>query len=167
MRRMAIALAAAALVAAGAAAAGGGPEAHGNVGLVAHDVFGLQTLELKQFEFQARGYGAGDAALGHFAYRELDDGAPTDARGPVWCMTVIGQDAWIGGTIQRSNDPSLLGLGGWWHVVDNGHGKNGPADITTFMGVGSIQQTQDFCDAHAPFKHPFDVQRGDVEVRAN
>jgi hypothetical protein len=167
MKRMAIALAAVALMAAGAAAAGGSPEAHGNVGLVVHDVFGLQTLELKQFEFTARNYGSGNAALGHFVYREVDDGAPTDAHGPVWCMTVIGHDAWIGGTIERSSDPTLLGLGAWWHVVDNGHGKDAAPDVTTFMGAGSIQATQDFCDNHPPFRHPFDVQRGDVELPAS
>ena len=78
---LALALAAGALAVAGAAAAGdgGGTRVHGDAGLVAHNVFGLQTLELKQFAFSARVVGPGDAARGNFVYREVDDGAPTDA----------------------------------------------------------------------------------------
>jgi hypothetical protein len=169
MKRIALVLvlAASALTVAGTAAAdhGGGTRVQGDAGLVAHNVFGLQTLELKQFEFSARVVGPGDAARGKFVYREVDDGAPTDANGPIWCVTVIGNGAWIGGTIERSSDPTLVGLGGWWHVVDNGdQGEGGPPDITTFMGVGSIAATQAFCDTHPPFRHPFAIQRGDIQV---
>ena len=143
MKRIALVLvlAAGALTVAGAAAAdhAGGTRVQGEAGLVAHDVFGLQTLELKQFEFGARVIGPGDA--------------------------VIGNEAWIGATIERSSDPTLVGLGGWWHVVDNGdQGEGGPPDITTFMGVGSIAATQAFCDTHPPFRHPFAIQRGDIQV---
>ena len=57
-------------------------------------------------------------------------------------MTVIGNDAWIGGTITGSSDPTVVGSGSWWHVTDNGEGANAPADITTFLGIGTAAQTQ-------------------------
>jgi hypothetical protein len=87
---------------------------------------------------------------------------PTD---PVWCLTVIGNDAWIGATIEHASDPSYNGLGAWWHVTDNGESANAPADITTFLGVGSQADTQSFCDTHPAYKHPFAIDGGNIQVR--
>jgi hypothetical protein len=136
----------------------------GNSHLVAHDVFGLQTLELQHFRFGAFTL-PGRGAAGRFDYRDIEDGLPFDADGRVTCLTVIGRDAWVGGVIERSNDPTVTGLGGWWHVTDNGHGSHGTPDVTSFLGVGSLEATQAFCDAHAPYRFAFDVQRGGVLVR--
>jgi hypothetical protein len=155
----------AALALAGAAAAGtAGQSANGSAHLVVHDVFGLQTLELRTFTFNAR-VSRGDAADGWFNYQEIDDGAPFTADGPVMCLTVIGNDAWIGATIQKANDASYDGLGAWWHVTDNGEGANAASDVTTFMGVGSAEDTQAFCDTHPAYRHPFPIDHGNIQVR--
>jgi hypothetical protein len=165
MKRILVVVAAVALVAAGAAGADrGGGAAVGAASLVAHDAFGLQTLELRAFDFAVKA-GPDGTAVGLFSYREVDDGAPFNAVGSLWCLTVIGNEAWIGGTILHSSDPTYVGLGGWWHVVDNGQGRNAPPDITTFMGAGTIAATQAFCDTHPPFKHPFAIQAGNIVVR--
>ena len=148
-----------ALAVTGGAWAGHAPTAHGNAHLVVHDVFGLQTLELQTFTFDARPDG------GRFEYKEVDDGVPFTARGTVTCLTVIGKDAWIGGVIADSNDPTYVGVGAWWHVTDNGEGSNAPADITTFMGAGTLAQTSDFCATHPAYKHPFPIDRGNIQVR--
>ncbi len=148
-----------ALAATGAAWAGHGPSANGSAHLVVHDVFGLQTLELQTFSFTARPDG------GQFEYREVDDGVPFTAHGTVTCLTVIGKDAWIGGVIADSNDPTYVGVGAWWHVTDNGEGSKAPRDITTFMGAGTLGQTQDFCATHPAYKHPFPIDRGNIQVR--
>jgi hypothetical protein len=145
------------------AAAAGGGSATGGSHLVAHDVFGLQTLELQHFGFNARPL-AGGGADGRFDYRDVEDGTPFDAKGRVTCLTVIGRDAWIGGVIERSNDSTLEGLGGWWHVTDNGEGSQAAPDVTSFLGVGSLAATQAFCDAHAPYRFPFDIQGGNIQV---
>jgi hypothetical protein len=139
-----------------------GPSATGSAHLVVHDVFGLQTLELQTFSFNARS--VGDGADGWFEYREIDDGAPFSASGPVSCLTVIGNDAWIGGEISRSNDPSYVGSGAWWHVTDNGGGSGASADVTTFMGAGSLAETRAFCDTHPAYKHPFAIDNGNIQV---
>ena len=77
-----------------AAAGTGGGSATGGAHLTVHNVFGLQTLELQTFAFNAKAAGDGSAD-GWFNYHELDDGAPFTANGPVTCLTVIGNDAWI------------------------------------------------------------------------
>ena len=154
-----------ALALAGTAAAGsGGGSATGGAHLVVHNVFGLQTLELQTFSFNAKANGDGTAD-GWFNYHELDDGAPFTANGPVTCLTVIGNDAWIGAVIDNSNDPTYDGLGAWWHVTDNGEGAGTAPDITTFMGVGSLADTQAFCDNHPAYRHPFPIDNGNIQVR--
>ena len=160
-----LAAAAAALVVAGIAGAGGtGPSATGGVHLTVHDVFGLQTLELQDFGFNAKLRPDGSAD-GWYTYRDVEDGVPFTLDGPVTCLTVIGNDAWIGGVIRSSNDPTVEGLGAWWHVTDNGEGPNDPPDLTTFLGVGSLAATQAFCDNHPPYRFPFAIQGGNIQVR--
>jgi hypothetical protein len=152
----------------GVAAGGGGaslPSATGGSHLVAHDVFGLATLELQDFGFTARLKGDGTAD-GWFTYRDVEDGAPFSAGGPVTCLTVIGADAWVGGTISQSNDPSVVGLGGWWHVTDRGQGAGSPPDITTFLGVGALASAAAFCANHPPYRFPFEIDGGNIQVRA-
>jgi hypothetical protein len=166
MKRIVLLIVLAGLAAAGTALAGsgGGPSATGGSRLVAHDVFGLQTLELQDFGFTAQTKADGSAD-GWFTYRDVEDGAPFSANGPVTCLTVIGRDAWIGGVIRSSNDPTLEGLGAWWHVTDNGEGANDPPDVTTFLGVGSLAATQAFCADHPPYRFPFAIQGGNIQVR--
>jgi hypothetical protein len=165
MKVLAIAFAAGALAIVGAASAGGaGGSASGGSHLTVHNVFGLQTLELRNFGFSAKLHADGTAD-GWFNYTEVDDGAAFHADGSVWCVTVIGNDAWVGATIEHASDPSYNGLGAWWHVTDNGEGANAPADITTFLGVGSQAETQAFCDTHPAYKHPFAIDGGNIQVR--
>jgi hypothetical protein len=166
MRKITLAAVAAALVFAGVGgAAGAVGSATGGSRLVAHDVFGLQTLELQDFGFNARLQPDG-MADGWFTYRDVEDGIPFDAKGPVTCLTVVGADAWIGGTIEHSNDPGVVGLGGWWHVRDNGEGTSDAADLTTFLGIGSVDQTQAFCENHPAFRFPFAIEGGNIQVRS-
>ena len=163
MKRIVLLTALAVLAAAGTAGAdGNGPSATGGSHLVAHDVFGLRTLELRDFGFNATTKADGSAD-GWFTYRDVEDGTPFSADGPVTCLTVIGRDAWIGGVIRKSNDPTVEGLGAWWHVTDNGAGAN-PPDVTTFLGIGSLAATQAFCDTHPAYRFPFAIDGGNIQV---
>ena len=146
-------------------AGSGGGSASGGSRLTVHNVFGLQTLELQAFGFGAHINPDGTVG-GWYTYREVDDGAPFTASGPVTCLTVVGNDAWIGGTIDASNDPTVVGSGSWWHVTDNSEGGNAQPDITTFLGIGSTAQTQAFCDDHPAYKHPFAIDSGNIQVRS-
>ena len=164
MKSIALLAAVGALSIVGAALAdGGGPSASGGSHLITHNVFGLQTLELQDFGFNAKITTDGSAD-GWFTYRDVEDGTPFSADGPVTCLTVIGRDAWIGGVIRKSNDPSVEGLGAWWHVTDNGEGANDPPDVTTFLGIGSLAATQAFCDTHPAYRFPFAIDGGNIQV---
>lgn len=145
-------------------AARSGPSASGGSHLTVHDVFGLDTLVLREFGFTARLKSDGNAD-GWFDFRDVEDGVPFTAGGEVTCLTVIGNDAWIGATITKSNEPTFVGLGGWWHVTDNGQGAGSPPDITTFLGVGSLEATAAFCADHPPYRFPFPIDGGDIQVR--
>jgi len=146
------------------ASAGTGSSASGGSHLTVHDVFGLDTLVLQAFGFSAQLMGNGSAG-GWFQYRDVEDGTPFAAGGPVTCLTVIGPDAWIGGTITQSNDATVVGLGAWWHVTDNGQGYGSSPDITTFLGVGSLEATTAFCADHPAYRFPFPIDGGDIQVR--
>ena len=145
-------------------AAGSSPSASGSSHLTVHDVFGLDTLVLREFGFAARLKSDGSAD-GWFDFRDVEDGVPFTAGGEVTCLTVIGTDAWIGATIRKSNEPTFIGLGGWWHVTDNGEGAGSPPDITTFLGVGSLEDTAAFCANHPAFRFPFPIDGGNIQVR--
>jgi hypothetical protein len=159
-----LALALASLALAGASGAGnGGGSVTGGSHLVVHNVFGLQTLELHNFGFNAKIQQDGSAD-GWYTYREVDDGVPISVDGPVTCLTVIGNQAWIGGLVRSSYLSEIIGRGSWWHVTDNGEGANATPDITTFLGVGTLEETQAFCDLHPPYKHPFAIDGGNIQV---
>ena len=107
MKRIVLLTTLAVLAATGTAVAGAnGPSATGGSHLVAHDVFGLQTLELQDFGFTATAKSDGSAD-GWFTYRDVEDGSPFVAKGPVWCLTVIGDEALLHG-LERSG--ALHGL---------------------------------------------------------
>ena len=39
-----------------------------------------------------------------------------------------------------------------------------PADITTFLGIGSIAATVQYCAAHPAYRHPFPIDGGAIVV---
>ena len=56
------------------------------------------------------------------------------------CLEVVGNDAWIGGTITRSSNPSVVGEGLdiVFRVQDNGEGDGPPADMTSQLVWGAV-----------------------------
>ena len=102
---------------------------------------------------------------GQWQYDLWQAGQETTFSGAVTCMTVSGNRAWVGGPIAESSDPTQIGMGAWWQVADNGTGRHPVVpDRTTFVGIGTIAQTQAYC-ANAPAPHfIFDVQLGGVQV---
>jgi hypothetical protein len=156
-----------ALAAASLAAAGDGKvvaSASGGSHLTLHNVFGLTTLQVKTFTFDAKLRSDGTAD-GHWHYKDVEDGVKWDVEGPVTCATIVGNHAWIGGTIKHSSDPSYTGLDMWFQVIDNGEGHNAPPDITTLIGVGAAGRAQAYCDAAAPPRFPWPIDHGNIEVR--
>jgi len=131
--------------------------------LLGPSVFGV-TVQQDPLRYSAV-LGPDGSVRGEWSYRYYEAGVLTTFSGPVTCLTVHGNRAWLGGPITRSSDPTQLGSGAWWQVADNGNGRHPVVpDQTTFAGIGTMQQTADYC-ANAPDpKHIFDVQLGGVQV---
>ncbi len=91
--------------------------------------------------------------------------AGTFALGSVTCLTAIGNQAWIGGVIESSSDPAIVGFDAFWRVVDNGEGSAAPPDeisqIPLFLPAGSAQ---DYCNTapQSPALHL--IQAGNIQM---
>jgi len=103
---------------------------------------------------------------GRWRYDYWESGQQTTFSGPVTCMSVSGNRAWVGGLVTASSDPAQVGMGAWWQVADNGTGRHPVVpDQTTFVGFGTMAQTIAYCDGEPAPHFIFDVQLGGVRVQ--
>ncbi len=131
--------------------------------LLGPSVFGV-TVQQDPLAYRATRLADG-TVRGHWRYDYWEAGQETTFSGPVTCLSVSGNRAWIGGPVTESSDPAQVGMGAWWQVADNGTGRHPVVpDRTTFAGIGTIAQTLAYC-ADEPAPHfIFDVQLGGVRV---
>jgi len=179
LRQLAAGIAAAAVMTSGAltTAAGAQAAAPGHQGrspvtgqvtgrtyvLLGPSVFGV-TVQQDPLAYRATRRADG-TVRGRWSYHYFEAGQETTFSGPVSCLTTRGNRAWIGGPITASSDPTQVGMGAWWQVADNGTGRHPVTpDQTTFAGIGTLAQTQAYCDAAAAPHFIFDVQLGGVRV---
>lgn len=131
--------------------------------LLGPSVFGV-TVQQDPLSYEATKRTDG-TVRGHWSYHYYEAGVLTTFSGPITCVTVRGNRAWIGGPISRSSDLSQVGSGAWWQVADNGAGRHPVVpDRTTFVGIGTLAQTQAYCEATPEPRFIFDVQQGGVRV---
>ena|SRR3989442_10422039 len=52
------------------------------------------------------------------------------------CLAVVGNNAWLGGTITHSSNPALEGEPVLFRVQDNGEGHAAPQDMTSQIVIG-------------------------------
>ena len=133
--------------------------------LLGPSVFGV-TVQQDPLAYSAVKFSNG-TVHGHWTYHYYEAGVETTFSGPISCLTVHGNRAWVGGPITQSSDPTQVGSGGWWQVADNGTGPHPVIpDRTTFVGIGTLGQTQAYCDTAPDPRFIFDVQQGGVRVSA-
>lgn len=132
--------------------------------LLGPSVFGV-TVQQDPLAYEAARLADG-TVRGHWRYDYWQAGQETTFSGPVTCLSVSGNRAWVGGPITESSDPTQVGMGAWWQVADNGTGRHPVIpDRTTFAGIGTMAQTLAYC-ADEPAPHfIFDVQLGGVQVQ--
>jgi hypothetical protein len=131
--------------------------------LLGPSVFGV-TVQQDPLSYAATRYSDG-SVRGEWSYRYWEAGVLTTFSGPVTCLTVRGNRAWVGGPITKSSDVTQLGSGAWWQVADNGSGRHPVVpDRTTFAGIGTLDRTQAYCDSAPEPKFIFDVQEGGLRV---
>ena len=166
---LALALAAVAFIALSAtpASADGSRVASANGGsnLDLVDVFGLSLIEVQPFTFNVQIHEDG-SVHGRYVYRSSEDGTPFNAAGPITCAVIAGNVAILGGLIETSSEPSLVGLDMWFQVADNGEpGADATPDMTTLIGAGGAGSAQDYCDRAPQPRFPFPIEHGNIQVR--
>lgn len=131
--------------------------------LLGPSVFGV-TVQQDPLAYHATKLADG-TVHGNWRYDYWEAGRETTFSGPVTCLSVRGNRAWIGGPITASSDPTQVGMGAWWQVADNGTGRHPVIpDQTTFAGIGTMAQTIAYCNNQPPPHFIFDVQLGGVSV---
>ena len=104
---------------------------------------------------------ADGTVTGEYDYELVVQGDLSTASGHIICFKAEGNRAWIGATVDETNDPGVEGLFSWWQVADNS--GSGNADRTTFLGFGSLEETLDYCEGPDP-NFIFDIDQGNVLV---
>ena len=103
---------------------------------------------------------------GHWRYDYYEAGVHLRFSGRVTCLAEHGNRAWVGGPIDATTDPTSVGLGAWWQVADLGSGRHPVVpDRTTFVGIGTLEATQAYCDTTPDPHFIFDVQSGGLVVK--
>jgi len=131
--------------------------------LLGPSVFGV-TVQQDPLAYEAVKLADG-TVHGRWSYDYWESGQETTFSGPVTCMSVSGNRAWIGGPVTASSDPTQVGMGAWWQVADNGTGRHPVIpDQTTFVGFGTMAQTIAYCNGQPAPHFIFDVQLGGLRV---
>lgn len=168
MRRLIlVVLAAAVLLAAGGATAGTASSERGKTivgaaagwygfaGTAAGSVF-----DVRPFWFGVVAYSDG-SAKGRYSYRQVRDGVELTVEGPLTCATIRGNQAWVGGVIEQSSRPSLVGLEMWFQVQDN-PGRS--PDMSSTIGAGGPGTGTQYCIDAPPVRFPFFLDKGGLHV---
>lgn len=81
--------------------------------------------------------------------------------GEVNCLEVDGNQAWIGGVITHSSDPTRVGIRRVFQVVDRGEGSGDPPDLASIL---IPVFAADACHTR-PFLAPQALEGGNLQVR--
>ena len=83
------------------------------------------------------------------------------AHGDVTCFTIDGNQAWLGGVVERTTTiPGEVR----WTVIDNGEGANSAPDQISLQGVGGGPGSADAsCAAQLP-RTMFDIEKGNIQI---
>ena len=128
-------------------------------------IFGVNN---RTFSFTARIHA--DGSVDGQWQRVTHNGLPGQSRshGKVTCLTVIGNQAWLGGfkTLSTTGNVDPPNNGVIWRVIDNGQGRNAPADQMSGQGVGRTPENVVSYCADAPTgDNLFDLTGGNIQVR--
>lgn len=138
--------------------------ASGNSQFEIHDMFGFELIDVRTFAFNVQKRVDG-TVTGHYEHRSFDDGQEFYVRGPLTCLNVDGGRAWVGGIIEDSSLPVVVGWEMWFQVEDNGQGAGADPDWTTLVGASpEAGSAQEYCDDAPEVNFPFDIEHGNIRV---
>lgn len=98
-------------------------------------------------------------------------GSPNHGAGTVTCMTIEGNQAWIGGIITyHARYPEYVGLEGGFRVVDSGAGADAEAGLISYVvplpypDIPDVPDAQTYCNDRTEFPDLEEVESGDIQV---
>jgi hypothetical protein len=110
---------------------------------------------------------------GLFSYTQALGGESFEFSGTITCLNLYDFDGGthnrvkLGGRILRSNDATIpVGTFIWWQGIDNSLSPGNLPDRSTIAGFGDEAANIAFCTSPAPPRFVFDVDRGNLLVRA-
>jgi hypothetical protein len=101
------------------------------------------------------------------SYRILRTDLSTEFAVDVTCLTVVGNQAWIGGRISFADSPGIVvGTISYFYAIDNGEGEAAAADLISLARVND-REGEDllFCRDRPTLLPSRVVQYGNVQVR--
>jgi hypothetical protein len=125
--------------------------------------FSLGTTVVDTYRFVA--HRKSDGTFGNFKFESKYSGLEVEASGEVICLTVIGNQARVGGQVTRSDFEGIpVGSQLTWSITSNDGKKNDGSDeddtASSLLGADAIA----YCAGGLPYPE-FPVRKGDVEVR--
>lgn len=119
-------------------------------------------------EWRTFSFAANKAADGTVAgeFQAFNRAFVAKVHGRITCFTIVANEAWIGGVLERSDNPGLVGLAARWRVVDNGEGARAPADQISQIPLGAPGGAeQAYCADTPAFLPLIDVEAGNIQIR--
>jgi hypothetical protein len=113
--------------------------------------------ELRTFSFTARQYADGTIKG---EWQRFTRSTNSKAHGDVTCLTVVGNEAWIGGITERT---TTVGGEVGWRVVDNGEGS-APDQMSLQFAGGGEGSADAYCAAGPAWPPLSDIEGGDIQV---
>ncbi|MGH7526794.1 MAG: hypothetical protein ACREMX_08820 [Gemmatimonadales bacterium] len=131
-----------------------------------------EVTALTLFRFHAKSRADG-TTKGRYFYNFQAAGFSVE--GPVTCISLAGNQAWIGGTVARIDSPDpadqeLVGVDMWWRMIDNGHGRHAPPDSTTGVGFafpGSTITAESWCQDQPAVLILREVEEGNLKIKGD
>ena len=159
---VASALALAAASSAGAESNGVVTSANGGYGFNGSAAGSFFVIHPFTWHVQVRADGS---VTGAYDYTQVRDGVELEVSGSLHCATILGDQVWVGGLIEKSSRASLIGLDMWFQAQDNGEGANAPPDMSSTIGAGPAGAAAQYCADHPVVLFPFFLEQGNLQVR--
>ena len=106
--------------------------------------------------------GADGSVSGTFHVRTHIPGGGAKVSGRVVCLSIVGNQAWVAGIIERAENPANVGVPAGWWVIDNGEGAGAAPDRISrqWRGVDAVG----YCDEKPVSQPLFDIEAGNVQI---
>jgi len=122
----------------------------------------IGVVQWRTFSMNARMYS--DGTVGGM-FQVNNHGPGPYAKGSITCFSIDGNQAWLGGIVEKSDIPGLIGSVRGWRVVDNGEGANSSPDQISLIGVANNNNASDYCSDQPDRPALHDIEAGNIQVR--